>query len=315
MNEQFAREIVEGFETTPRKLPSKYFYDDRGSELFQAIMHAPEYYLSNAELEVFQHSGSAILDALKIKGGTLHLIELGAGDGSKTVELLDQALSKNLDIQYSPLDISQGALNDLAEVVKARCPDLKMEPITNTYFEGLSQLQTAAEDSKLVMFLGSTIGNFTKREALDFLTQLCGRMDQGDYLLIGFDLMKNPRQILSAYDDRGGVTRQFNLNLLHRINRELEGNIPLDEFEHYPTYDPQTGECRSYILPKKEVDIELKKVNKRYTLKAWEPIHTETSTKYSLKEIANLGASAGFELIRDFFDCKHYYTNALWKKP
>lgn len=311
--ELFAKEVAEGLQKNPKHLSSKYFYDDKGSELFQEIMKLPEYYLTRCETEIFSQLKSEIISKIANQGERLSIIELGAGDGTKTSILLQEALDQGIDLRYYPLDISSGALNFLEDMMKKSFPQLPISSIHNTYFNGLEELK-AQEGKKLVLFLGSTIGNFTKDHAKKFLLDLSTHLKKGDYLLTGFDLMKDPRVIRAAYDDKAGVTKQFNLNLLRRINKELDADFPVEDFQHYASYTPQSGECKSFLVATKAMKVPIRQSNMTLELDAWESIHTETSCKYHITELPLMAAAGTFETVENFFDCRHFFTDALWKK-
>ncbi|MEL6923935.1 MAG: L-histidine N(alpha)-methyltransferase, partial [Bacteroidota bacterium] len=242
----FAQDVLEGLRSQPKRLSSKYFYDDDGSRIFQEIMEMPEYYLTNAEFEILQQQAAALHEALAF-GESYSIIELGAGDGSKTKQLLSYLLSQNIKVTYRPLDISGEAVKILHRDLQKNLPTLEVQPLVGDYFKVLNQLQRD-EQPVLFLFLGSNIGNYEKIEAIQLLKMFGQHMRKGDKLLVGFDLKKNPWRILHAYNDAQGITRRFNLNLLVRMNRELGANFKPDQFEFYPTYDPKKGDVRSYIV-------------------------------------------------------------------
>lgn len=314
MNQQFAQDVLEGLTATPKRLPSKYFYNKKGDAIFQAIMKLPEYYLTRAEYEALNTNKDALLKEFS-KAGSLpfNLIEFGAGDGFKTKVLLKHFLDQQADFRYVPIDISHNVLNQLSGGLKEELPQLEVTPICNDYFRALEELK--AEDNgrrNVVLFLGSNIGNFPENGAIQFLTQLGNGLRKDDLLLIGFDLKKNPEEILAAYNDKAGVTRAFNMNLLDRMNEELGANFIPDQFSHYPTYDPFTGQARSYLISRKQQEVEL--LDQRIMFDQWEPIHMEISRKYDLGEIQRYAEAAGFAVDRNFFDCRHYFTDSLWEK-
>src|SRR5436190_2747235 len=227
---QFAEDVLRGLSSTPKALSSKYFYDDEGSRLFQEIMKLPEYYLTGCESEIFSQQGEAIYAAFANGDNAFDLIELGAGDGTKTALLVEGFLKHNADISYSPIDISQEALDALTKKFTAEFPTLKMETLNGDYFKILKSLKNGGGRRKVLLFLGSNIGNFSREQSVDFFRQLRGVMNDNDLLLIGFDLQKDPHVIAAAYDDHQGVTARFNLKLLTRINRELGGDLDVEKF-------------------------------------------------------------------------------------
>ena len=244
----FAEDVLRGLSATPKFLSSKYFYDDEGSRLFQEIMKLPEYYLTGCEHEIFSTQAEEIFRAfsggnasvnervpseitgtrsltLAFRSDGFDLIELGAGDGTKTAVLIDHFLKQNTDISYSPIDISQEALDALTTKFNAEFPSLVMSARNGDYFKILESLKADDGRRKVLLFLGSNIGNFNRDQAVEFFRSLRGVMSEGDLLFIGFDLQKDPHVIVPAYDDSAGVTSAFNLNLLKRINRELGGDF------------------------------------------------------------------------------------------
>jgi len=309
---EFERDVLDGLCQEPKRLLSKYFYDDKGDKLFQEIMKMEEYYLTRSEFEIFTSQKDSILNAIERNEEKLQLIEFGAGDGLKTKVLLKYFIEKGLDFEYLPIDISSSVLSELEEALEKEIPELKVTTIEDTYFSALNKLDS--NHKKLVLFLGSNIGNFNSDEVIDFLERANRYLNKGDYFLIGVDLKKHPLTILDAYNDKRGITKAFNLNLLARINRELEGDFDLSQFEHYPTYDPQSGEAKSFLISLKEQTVELKKLNQFIHFKYAEPIFMEVSKKYGVKELEDLAFKTNFQVIEHFYDCKHFFVNTLWKK-
>lgn len=302
---------MHGLTRTPKQLPSKYFYDEAGDQLFQQIMAMPEYYLTDAELEIFEHHKHHLLEAIGHR--PFDLIELGAGDGTKTKVLLRHFLEQGAQFRYRPIDISGNVLAQLESDLRDSLPDLPVDSLEGDYFDVLSRL--SGEDiRKVILFIGGNIGNFRVRGATDFLRQLGEQLHPGDLLLIGFDLKKDPQTILDAYNDPAGITAAFNLNLLTRLNRELGGDFDREQFKHWETYNPATGETRSYLVSKREQTVHLKKLNIQVHFDAWEAIEVELSQKYSLKEIEAMAAMTGFHPQLHFFDRQHYFVDTLWEK-
>lgn len=314
VNKDFAQDILSGLKQTPKRLPSKYFYNAEGDRLFQKIMELDEYYLTRAEHEIIQYHKSDILKAFLGADRNFRLIELGAGDGTKTGTLLKHFVNSNTDFVYSPIDISENVLVQLEGKLKNAIPNLKVAPIQGEYFKALAELNENHHTKEVVLFLGSTIGNFGIEAGKKFLRELSDNLSSGDLLFIGFDLMKDPRTILAAYDDREGVTREFNMNLLRRINEELGGNFDLNKFQHYPTYDPLTGETRSYLVSREMQIVSLEAIDYTFELKQWEAIHTEVSHKYSFEAIEEMADFAGFTIQKHFTDEQGFFVDSLWEK-
>lgn len=307
----FAKDVMEGLSSFPKRIPSRYFYDDEGSHLFEEIMKLEEYYPTRCETEIFNRYKDEILQLAN--GSRFLLVDLGAGDAAKTRILLSHFQEKAAHFSYVPIDISQDILEQLLEEFDNDYPELDVQGVVAEYFQALDWLRQNEEARKLVLFMGGNIGNFRKEAAPDFLKRMNSVLHPGDLLLIGIDLKKDPRTILRAYDDAEGVTARFNYNLLNRINRELGADFDLAQWNHYPTYDPQTGEVESYLVSHKEQDVYIKALDTAFSFEAFESIHTEYSCKYNLREINELSTQCGFKVIRHFFDARGYFTDSLWQ--
>jgi dimethylhistidine N-methyltransferase len=310
---QFAEDVLRGLSSTPKQLSSKYFYDDEGSRLFQEIMRLPEYYPTRAELKIFTEQTDAICEAFVEGAGAIDLIELGAGDGTKTAVLIEHFLKTETDFTYSPIDISQEANDALLSKFEENFPSLRINPHTGDYFKVLTSLKNGSERRKVLMFLGSNIGNFQREQAVDFFRQLREVMNPNDRLFIGFDMQKDPRVIVAAYDDPQGVTAAFNLNLLRRINRELAADFDLEKFSHYAQYRPVECAARSFLISREKQTVTIGALNRSFELEQWEAIFMEISQKYTRAMIEELAAESGFEIEADFFDDVNFYTDSLWR--
>ena len=296
MSLSFAEEVQNGLSSNPKFLSSKYFYNEQGDELFQEIMKMPEYYLTRSEYEVFTMHKEAILNIFGQGGKPFQLIEFGAGDGLKTKVLLKHFLKRNARFKYYPIDISNNVLEELSEDLRENFPSLVVKPLNNEYFKALDKLDHSSENRKAILFLGSNIGNFTEDQAVNFLSQLAEKLSPQDYLMVGFDLKKDPETILNAYHDPHGITKAFNLNLLERINDELGGNFDITNFKHWPIYNPLTGATKSFLISMKSQEVFIESLKQNFSFEAWEAIDMEISQKYDLEAIRNLGARAGFEV-------------------
>jgi dimethylhistidine N-methyltransferase len=308
----FAVDIEDGLSRYPKQLSSKYFYDERGDLLFQEIMAMPEYYLTNCEHEIFATQKADILAALGDR--PFDLIELGAGDGTKTKILLEYFLKAGADFTYRPIDISPYVLQTLENTCSKELPDLRMKAEAGDYLEALHRIHSEHNDHrKVILFLGGNIGNFPLADAHHFISELAKCLDSGDLLLTGFDLKKDPAMILEAYNDPAGITAAFNLNLLSRINNELGGEFDLDTFKHWETYNPLNGEARSYIVSKIDQTVNIEQLQLSVHFDAWEAIAVEVSAKYNQRDIANLAQQGGFKVREHFVDSKNYFVDSLWE--
>lgn len=310
---QFAEDVLAGLSSTPKHLSSKYFYDDEGSRLFQEIMKLPEYYLTRAEYKIFTEQTEEICAAFTRNAGAIDLIELGAGDGTKTAVLIECFLEKQIDFTYSPIDISQEANDALLATFAVQFPELRISPHTGDYFKILDSLKNGSGRRKVLMFLGSNIGNFQRTQAIDFFRQLRGVMNANDRLFIGFDMQKDPRVIVSAYDDPKGVTAAFNLNLLRRINRELGADFDLEKFSHYAQYRPVECAARSFLISREKQTVQIKALSREFEFERWEAIFMEISQKYTRAMIEELAAESGFDIETEFLDAENFYTDSLWR--
>lgn len=309
---EFARHVLEGLSAQQKSLSSRYFYDDRGDKLFQAIMASPEYYLTDCEFEILREQGGVIAREL-VEGGACEFIELGSGDGQKIGLLLDALHRRSSDWVYRPVDISDHSLELLASNLLPERPWLRLDPIHGNYHELLRDLPPG-ERRRVFMFLGSNLGNFGRQGSVDFLKLVRGAMAPGDALLIGLDLKKDPQVILAAYNDAAGHTRDFNLNLLARINRELGGDFDLDRFEHRPEYDPESGAARSYLASRVRQSVFIAALDRRFDFEAGERIFMEVSQKYDAAMIDELCAQSGFEPAAAFYDSRGWFTDQVWRE-
>ncbi|NJB86135.1 dimethylhistidine N-methyltransferase [Lewinella marina] len=310
----FGQDVLQGLSQPQPTLNSKWFYDERGNALFQQIMRCPEYYLTGAEAEIYRSCAPALLEELD--GAPFDLIELGAGDGSKTQLLIEQFLAAGARFAYRPIDLNAAALAEVRDLIGLRWPKLEFQAIQGDYFEALDRLgRSTGSRRRLVLFPGANIGNFHPGEAVRMLERIRGFLAAGDLLLTGFDLKKDPAVILAAYNDPTGHTAAFNLNLLHRINRELEGNFDLDHWRHWETYNPATGAACSYLLPTSAQEVTIRALNQTFTFRAWQAIAVEISQKYSLREIEGMAEAAQFTCLRHLQDARGYFTDSLWRVP
>lgn len=317
MDEQtqtFALDIQQGLEALPKRLPSRYFYDETGDRLFQEIMALDEYYLTRSEYQIFEMHKERILEHFQEDSSSFRLIEFGAGDGLKTKVLLSHFLKRQAAFSYLPIDISQNALDGMVTDLNQLMPELDVQAQQGEYFKALRAVPPARGSRKAVLFLGSNIGNFMDGSGGTFLNELANSLEPGDILLIGFDLKKDPAKILAAYNDSKGVTKAFNLNLLRRINKELDANFNLEAFTHYPIYNPLTGECKSYLVSKADQTVRIGALDREYHFAAWEAIFMEVSRKYDEAGIAALAAETGFRVVEHLYDAQRNFTDSIWIK-
>jgi L-histidine Nalpha-methyltransferase len=309
----FVDDVIAGLSMTPKSIPSKYFYDARGSRLFHQITELPEYYLTRSELEILRTHGRRI--AALISRGPFRLIELGVGDGLKTDVLLRQLLEASADFEFVPIDICAESVRGVTTSFRRLLPELgpRIHGVVADYLDGLARLDHGDSRRNVVMLLGSNIGNFAPDDARRFLEAVREALNPGDFLLIGFDLKKSISVLWRAYNDSQGVTREFNFNLLDRINRELGGNFVRSQFLHYAPYNPRVGCMESWLVSRVEQSVRLDSVDREFHFDAWEGIAVERSHKYTLGEIEALAASSGYSVEEHFLDRHRYFADSLWR--
>lgn len=309
----FEEDVHIGLTTHPKYLLSKYIYDKKGDKLFQDIMNLPEYYLTNCEFNILKDNSTEIANIFKSEKG-FDLIELGAGDGKKTKLLLQELVDQKTDFTYLPVDISENVLEELETSLKKEIPEVQVKTQQGTYFKTLEKLADYNTRKKVILVLGSNIGNLLHKDAIDFLKHIKIAMSDEDMLFMGFDQKKDPEIILKAYNDKTGVTAAFNKNLLARINTELGGNFNLDNFTHWETYDPESGTAKSFLVSIKDQNVSVESLQLDIHFDAWETIHTEISQKYDDPVVEWLADEAGLKVTNSFIDNKKFYKNYIFKK-
>lgn len=309
----FYNEVINGLRAENKYLSAKYFYDEAGDKIFQQIMACPEYYPTRCEMEILQHQSGSMAQRFSGGGVPFDLVELGPGDAIKSWFLLRELLNMQARFTYYPIDISSNVIGWLEERLPASLPGLQMQGLNGEYLEQMKQVDALSSNRKIVLFMGANIGNMTMPQAGLFCRQLHARMQPGDLLLIGFDLKKDPATILNAYNDLQGYTRAFNLNLLHRINRELDADFDVEQFDHYPVYDPGTGACKSYLISRKAQRVHIGQ-DKVIDFREHEPIYMEISQKYVMPEIDLMATHSGFQPVQTFYDSRKWFADVLWQR-
>ncbi len=311
MLEQFAKDVDEGLSQPKKELSSKYFYNKKGDALFMEIMKMPEYYLTRSEMEIFTEQTQDLINAFSVTPSNyFELIELGAGDGSKTRKLLAALSDQGYQYDYMPVDISKNVLDLLEDSLQKDLPQVSVKPKHGDYFEILQSLKNS-HHPKVVLFLGSNIGNMSDETATDFLYQLGANLQAGDKLLLGADLIKPAEVVMPAYDDKQGITREFNINLLHRMNNELEASFDVDAFEHAPEYNETNGVAKSFLKSKRDQHVAINATGKVYQFTAGEKIHTETSRKYNDEILLDILKNTDFTIAHKFTDRKQYFADYI----
>ncbi len=314
LNTTFKKEVFEGLSAYPKYLSSKYFYDKKGDRLFQEIMAMPEYYLTGCEFQILSTYTETIGELFRDRQNGLDLIELGAGDGKKTKVLLKYMAENNFNFVYKPIDISENAVELLSNNLAQEMPILNVDAEVGEYFEVLERLKGFNKRKKVIMVLGSNIGNLKHPKAIEFLSKLKDAMLPDDLLFMGFDQKKEPQKILNAYNDETGITEAFNKNVLTRINRELGGNFDLNKFKHWEVYDPETGTAKSFLVATEAMEVSIEALKLTVNFDQWETIHTEISQKYDDKIVGWLAEEAGLKIETSFTDKKEYYKDYVFRK-
>lgn len=309
MNQQFARDVENGLSKEHKSLSSKYFYDEVGDQLFVKIMNTPEYYLTDAEMEIFTNQTEALKKELSYETH-FKLVELGAGDGAKTKHLL-----KSLDhstFSYVPIDISSHALSDLTKSLASYLPNLTVEPVQGEYLGALSSIDSSKRKS--ILFLGSNLGNMYDDEAKVFLKTLASAMQTGDKLLLGLDQKKSTDIVLPAYNDASGYTRSFNLNLLTRINKELDADFNTNHFEHQPEYNEETGIAKSSLVSSTHQTVSIGAIKRDFDFRKGEKIHMEISRKYDDHILLKLLDGTNLKINCSLTDSRKYFKDIILEK-
>jgi L-histidine N-alpha-methyltransferase len=274
-------DVVKGLTQKEKTLPPRYFYDDRGSELFEQICELPEYYVTRTETSILQACAGEIAQIT----GKCELVELGSGSSTKTRILLDAYQEQNLPLRYIPVDVSGGMLEMAARQLLVEYPQLEVNALALPYELALQQLGPLQLPTRMIAFIGSTLGNLNPQECEVFFSQITKALHQGEYFLLGVDLQKQKSILEAAYDDSQGVTAAFNLNMLEHLNRLYKGNFDLTQFEHWAFYNETENQIEMHLRSLKSQTVELSALNIKVDFTAGETIMTEISRKFDLKVI------------------------------
>jgi dimethylhistidine N-methyltransferase len=308
--EKFSIDVLTGLSSNPKKLSSKYFYDDVGSKLFQQITQLKEYYLTECEREIFERHKASIAEAMDEK--CLDIIELGAGDGHKTKLLIEQLIKNGVQINYYPIDISEKAFHLLEQnIVENEL--LAVQGIVGDYMNGLEYIREHSSRKKLLLCLGSNLGNFDRIARQVFLRRVWRNLNSGDLALIGFDQKKDIDILTKAYNDSQGITKKFNLNILTRINKELGGNFEVKHFTHFGSYNPLIGTMESFLVSLQDQEIYIEDIQKKVHFAMYEPLHLEYSFKFLPSDIKFLAGETGFKIRKNYQDERGYFIDSLWE--
>jgi len=306
----FADDVRRGLTSTPKVLYPKYLYDELGSRLFEAITALPEYYPTRCEAEILGRHAGDIAAALC---GPLWLVELGSGDGQKTRLLIEALLARQESLEYVPVDISESAVEISSRALLLSYPELRITAYIGEYQAALRRIrqERVAPGCPLVLFLGSTLGNMGPEERRAFLCDVRKLLNPSEGFLVGVDLQKPEEVLIPAYDDPLGVTAAFDLNLLVRINRELEGGFDVAAFRHRAIYNREVGRIEMHLESRRAQTVPIRALELEVSFAAGETIHTESSYKFRVDQIVALAAETGFELRRTWKDSRSWFASNL----
>lgn len=309
-HDTFLADVIKGLSAEQKSISAKYFYDDIGSELFQKISQHPDYYPTKTEFSILAGIADQLADI--IDDTEIDIIELGAGDGHKSQLVIEGFLRAGRKVNFYPIDISEKAMHLLGENLSVN-NQLTIHGVVADYFHGLNHLKKISNNKKLVLFLGSNVGNFDRDQTKQFLSQLHSTLNPHDYVLMGFDLKKNTAILNQAYNDADGLTKAFNLNLLTRINQAFGADFNLANFQHYGFYNPVLGAMESYLISLIDQTISIGEVNQSFHFKQFEAMHLEYSHKFTRAGIRKLANHNGFLIQALFADDQDYFIDALWQ--
>jgi L-histidine N-alpha-methyltransferase len=305
---EFARDALAGLTDSPRWLPCRYLYDERGSELFEQICEQPEYYQTRAESRILErHAGH-----IRATTGPVTLIELGSGTSVKTDYLLEAYAGNGESVRYVPVDVSESALLTGIETIEERHPNVEIAGIVGTYESAFSKFKE--HSPTMVIFLGSTIGNMNVTESGRFFDAVSGSLEPGDFFLLGVDLVKDVDVLEAAYNDRAGVTAQFTTNIFARMNRELGSDVDLDQLRHVATYnsDWQRMEIFTEFLADQEIHIE--PLGKTVAIGAGERVMIEISRKFVIEDLSEHVGHFGFAVKHTYLDDERTFGLLLMQR-
>jgi len=298
-----AQDAFRGFTSSQKFIPSKYFYDAQGSQLFDEICCLPEYYPTRTEMSILRHAAPKIMRSFP-RGD---IVELGSGANRKIRLFLDAAGKERLSsYRYVPVDVSESALREASEELKQLYADLKVVGIIADFTLHMDRIP--CDNARLILFLGSTIGNFDETMQRDFLRSVARNMNGDDRFLVGFDMVKPRETLEAAYNDAQGVTSQFNKNMLHVLNRELNANFQLSQFEHVAFYNTEKERVEMHLRAKTETVVTIDDLDLEVTLDKGETIHTENSCKFSRSRVERMVAEAGLVIREWYFDPKGWFS-------
>ncbi len=306
----FAQELSQSIKQKQKSINPKFFYDEKGSKLFEKICTLPEYYLTRSETNILKQLDGKLQSYLD---GNFRLVELGSGSSQKTRLLIDMLTRLQKHVEYFPIDISN-TLKNSSTVLESDYKKLHITGIIDNYENGLEFIKNYDDMKNLIVFLGSSFGNFDPENGIKFLQKINSSMKKGDLFLVGLDLVKDKKILHEAYNDLQGITAQFNLNILTRINSELGGNFDTRKFAHHAVYNENQNKIEIYLRSLVKQTVKIPNANLMLEIDEDELIHTENSYKYTISQIKQMFTSTGYQIEEIWSDDKRYYSLALFSK-
>ena len=297
------QDVIDGLKQERKSLPARYFYDAKGSQLFEAICQLPEYYPTRTEAKIIQQYAAKIINQTKV----VELVELGSGSSTKTRYLFDAQKNFNTPLYYVPVDVSGSILQESAANLLADYPQLKIQGKVATYSQALEQLSSSYLGTRIIIFLGSSIGNFEPAECDRFIEQISLALNPGDYFLLGIDLQKPVEILEAAYNDSQGVTTAFNLNMLQHLNNRFAGNFNLDNFKHQAVYNQTEHQIEMYLISQQNQTVNLVDLDLTIKLAKKEKILTEISRKFDLAKMEKYLGDRNLNLIQTYTDSERWF--------
>jgi dimethylhistidine N-methyltransferase len=311
LKNKFSSDILHGLTQLKKFIPSKYFIDERGFDLYYKISELNESYIARTERDILLNNRVEIIEILG--DDPFNLIELGPGDCHKTQILMKECFVRHINYNYIPVDISLHCLKEVEKYLLKPFPKLTIYCLLADYFKGLPLDELPDQRRNICLFLGSMIGELSKLDGIKLMTQIKENLKKSDYFIIGFDLKKDIQQLLNAYNDSLGLFAQYNLNILRRINQSFSGNFDLNGFRHYATYNVHTSAVECYLVSTKQQVVQLADLNTELKFEKWEPVLTQINQKYSVDDIEEMAEKSGYAIKKHFFDSKNLYVNSIWE--
>jgi L-histidine Nalpha-methyltransferase len=297
------QDVINGLKQKQKLLPTRYFYDRKGSQLFEKICQLPEYYPTRTEASILQQYATDIVNQTQ----AIELVELGSGSSSKTRYLFNAYQESNIPLYYIPVDVSDSILKESAKELLIDYPQVKIQGKVATYSQALQQLKNNFLGKRIIIFLGSSIGNFNSAKCDRFIAQVTSALNPGDYFLLGIDLQKPVGVLEAAYNDSQGVTAAFNLNMLQHLNHRFAGNFNLDSFKHQAIYNQTEDQIEMYLISQKEQTVTLSSLNLTIKLEKEERILTEISRKFNLEKMEKYLSDRNLNLIKTYTDPQQWF--------